>query len=134
MAQTSLHGSAQPSLVASCGHEDPGALAPSPGCRGPADVLQKPWAVILRGWTDPHPELSSEVETKDATAASEVGEVSFLTCSGFVPHRTRFSKQNRADSLAGRNTAPSQEGAGWGLLQVRVGLGEVLLVCGQELA
>ena len=134
MAQTSLHGSAQPSLIASCGHEDPGAPAPSPDWRGPADLLQKPWAVIPRGWMDLHPELSSEVETKDATAASEVGEVSFLTCSGFVPHRTRFSKQNRADSLAGRNTAQSQEGAGWGLLQVRVGLGEVLLVCGQGLA
>lgn len=55
----------------------PRCSSASSGWRGPADLLQEPWAVIPRGWMDPHPELSSEVDTKDATAGSEVGEVSF---------------------------------------------------------
>lgn len=128
MAQTTLHGSAQPSLIASCGHEETQVLQHrGPSWRGPAGLLQKRWAVIPRGWMDPHPKVSSEAETKDATAASEVGEFSFLTCPGFIPRRTRFSEQNRAGSLAGRNTAQSQEGADWGLLQVRVGWGRSCL-------
>lgn len=50
---------------------------------------------------DPHPKFSSEAETKDATAASEVGEFSFLTCPGFIPLRTRFSEQEQAPQLVG---------------------------------
>lgn len=67
---------------------------------------------------DPHPGINSEVDTKDAAAGS-VGEVCSTCWVSFLAGQV--FEQNRAGSLAGRNTAQSQEGACWGLLNVRVG-------------
>lgn len=49
-----LRGSAQPSLKASCGHEDRCSSASS-GWRGPAGLLQRPWAVIPQRLDGPAP-------------------------------------------------------------------------------
>ena len=120
MARNTLRGSAQPSLKASCGHEDPGVPARAPAGRAQQTCCKSPGQSSPEaGWTRT-PNEGLRWTLKMPQLDLRWGKFR-STCSGFVPRRTRFSEQNRAGSSAGRNTAQSQEGAGWGLLNVRVG-------------